>query len=56
MELAEVAQRGATVHGFQLRGHGEKEEGAATSTMPFSRTGKVPCGTLHDQRRKTSPA
>jgi hypothetical protein len=51
-KLAGDAQVSATGLGFQIHGRREKEEGAATSIMPFSRTGKVPCGILHDRRRK----
>jgi hypothetical protein len=42
--LAGVAQMGATVHSFQLRGHGEKEEREATSKGRISRPEKTSRG------------
>jgi hypothetical protein len=43
-ELTSVAQSGATVHGFQLCGHGEKEESEVTSMGLISWAEKTSCG------------
>jgi hypothetical protein len=47
-DLTGVAQKGATVHGFQLRGHGEKEEGEANSKGAITQTEKTSHGLAMD--------
>jgi hypothetical protein len=51
-KLVSVAQSGSTVHGFQIRWHGDEAKIEATSMGRISRVEKALRGTRHGRQRR----